>query len=99
MKPEMRVMPMMLRTANGVVQAQTGSIDRLDLGVPTLITERGAMSGGAPAIEARGLKTVISPALGPVDILGMNFLTQLESWRVEGRTLILTPKAQATAEG
>jgi len=43
------------------------------------------------------LKAVISPALGPVDILGMNFLSQMESWRVEGRVLILTPKAPAAS--
>jgi aspartyl protease family protein len=24
-------------------------------------------------------------------VLGMNFLTKLDSWRVEGRTLILVP--------
>ncbi len=41
-------------------------------------------------IEAMNLKVVITPALG-VDILGMNFLSQLASWRVEGRTLILVP--------
>ncbi|GFZ91062.1 hypothetical protein GCM10019071_21450 [Sphingobium fuliginis] len=42
-------------------------------------------------MEARNLKVIISPALGNVDILGMNFLTQLASWRVEGRELILVP--------
>lgn len=41
-------------------------------------------------IEAMNLKVVITPSLG-VDILGMNFLSQLASWRVEGRTLILLP--------
>ena len=95
-KPELRVMPMMLRTANGTVQAQTATIDRLDLGAPTITTARGSMSAGEAAIAARGLKAVISPALGPVDILGMNFLSQMESWRVEGRVLILTPKAPAS---
>ena len=68
------LLPIMVRTANGTVQAETGSVDRLELG----------------GIEARNLKVVISPALG-VDILGMNFLSQLQSWRVEGRTLILDP--------
>src|SRR3546814_2940963 len=42
-------------------------------------------------ITARDLKVVISPALGDIDVLGMNFLSQLASWRVEGRTLILVP--------
>ena len=36
---------------------------------------------------------MISPALGTIDILGMNFLSQLASWRVEDRTLILVPRA------
>jgi aspartyl protease family protein len=69
------LMPVVLQTANGAVRAETGSIDRLAVG----------------SIKASNLKTVISPALGPVDILGMNFLSQLASWRVEGRTLILVP--------
>ncbi|MBU0932499.1 MAG: TIGR02281 family clan AA aspartic protease [Alphaproteobacteria bacterium] len=69
------LMPVILQTAIGAVRAETGSIDRLTVGT----------------IEARNLKTVISPALGPIDILGMNFLSQLASWRVEGRTLIMVP--------
>ena len=60
-----------------VERADTGTLERLSIG----------------AIEARRLKVVISPGLGDTDILGMNFLSQLESWRVEGRTLILVPKA------
>jgi aspartyl protease family protein len=41
-------------------------------------------------IGARELKVVMAPGLG-IDVLGMNFLSKLESWRVEGRTLILVP--------
>ncbi|WP_026091476.1 TIGR02281 family clan AA aspartic protease [Blastomonas sp. AAP53] len=70
------LLPVMLRTANGTVQANTGTVDQFNLGT----------------IEARNLKVVVSPALGDVDVLGMNFLSQLESWRVEGRTLVLVPK-------
>lgn len=69
------LIPVVLQTANGAVRAETGSIDHLNVG----------------SIQARNLKTVISPALGPIDILGMNFLSQIASWRVEGRTLILVP--------
>jgi aspartyl protease family protein len=68
--------PVLLRTANGSVRASTGNVERLELG----------------GIEARDLKVVISPALGRIDILGMNFLSELASWRVEGRTLILVPR-------
>ncbi|WP_187335712.1 retropepsin-like aspartic protease family protein [Novosphingopyxis iocasae] len=70
------LLPTMIRTANGTVQAETGTIRQLELG----------------GIEARDLKVVVSPSLG-VDILGMNFLSQLKSWRVEGRTLIMEPPA------
>ena len=69
------LIPVMMRTANGTVRAETGRIRLLRLG----------------DIEARDLPVVVTPALGEVDILGMNFLTQLESWRVEGRTLIMMP--------
>lgn len=69
------IAPVMLRTANGVARAETGSIDELRVG----------------NIVARNLKIVTAPGLGSLDVLGMNFLTRLESWRVEGRTLILVP--------
>jgi aspartyl protease family protein len=41
-------------------------------------------------IVARNLKVVSAPGLD-LDVIGMNFLSELESWRVEGRTLILQP--------
>ena len=67
--------PVMLHTANGVAPARTGSIDELRVG----------------NIVARNLRIVTAPGLGSLDVLGMNFLSQLESWRVEGRTLVLVP--------
>jgi len=67
--------PIMLRTANGVAPARTGSIDELRAG----------------NIVARNLRIVTAPGLGELDVLGMNFLSKLQSWRVEGRTLILVP--------
>lgn len=69
------IAPVVLRTANGVVRARTGEVERLAFG----------------GLEARNLKVVISPGLGGFDVLGMNFLSELGSWRVEGRTLVLTP--------
>ncbi len=80
-EPEIDLLPVILRTANGDVTARTASID-LALG----------------GIAARNLKVVTAPAIGSVDVLGMNFLSQLASWRVEGRTLILTPKPPAEAK-
>lgn len=70
------LVPIVMRTANGIVPAQTGTIERIVLG----------------GIEAHGLKVAISPAIGNIDVLGMNFLSQLASWRVEGRTMILVPR-------
>jgi aspartyl protease family protein len=67
--------PVVLRTANGMAPARTGSIDELRVG----------------NIVARNLRIVSSPGLGNIDVIGMNFLSQLESWRVEGRTLVLVP--------
>lgn len=72
------LVPVLIHTANGTVQAQTGTVETLNLG----------------SIEARSLKVVISPNLGPMDVLGMNFLSQLASWRVEDRTLILVPQRE-----
>ena len=70
------LVPLLMKTANGTVRADAGTLDRLKIG----------------GIEARMLKVVISPGLGDTDVLGMNFLSELQSWRVEDRTLILTPK-------
>jgi aspartyl protease family protein len=69
------ITPVMLRTANGATTARTGSIDELRVG----------------NIVARNLKIVTAPGLGNLDVLGMNFLSRLESWRVEDGTLILVP--------
>jgi aspartyl protease family protein len=68
--------PILLRTANGTVKAETGTLDVLEL----------------DTVTARDLKIVVAPGLGDVDVIGMNFLSKLESWRVEGRTLVLVPK-------
>ena len=67
--------PVILRTANGTASARTGKIDELRVG----------------NIVARNLRIVTAPGLGSLDVLGMNFLSKLDSWRVEGRTLILVP--------
>ena len=69
------IAPVLLRTANGIAAARTGSIEELKVG----------------NIVARNLKIVTAPGLGELDVLGMNFLTRLQSWRVEGNTLVLVP--------
>jgi aspartyl protease family protein len=75
--------PVVLRTANGAATAETGKIDELRVG----------------NIVARNLRIVTSPGLGSLDVLGMNFLSRLQSWRVEGRTLILVPHHPQSAGG
>ena len=42
-------------------------------------------------IETRDLPVVVSAAFADQDLIGMNFLSRLGSWRVESRTLILNP--------
>lgn len=67
--------PVTLQTANGAVSAKTASVETLRLG----------------DIVARDLPVVVSPSFGETDVLGMNFLSQLKSWHVDGRTLVLEP--------
>lgn len=67
--------PVVLQTANGAAAAQTGKVDEIRIG----------------NIVARDLRIVSSPGLGNLDVIGMNFLSKLQSWRVEGRTLVLVP--------
>lgn len=65
----------LMRTANGTVQAQLTTIDELRMG----------------NIIARGLDAVVAPGLGDANVIGMNLLSRLASWRVENNTLILVP--------
>ena len=75
LEPEPSLLPVVMQTANGATTAQATTIDELKLG----------------NVTARDLKAVVTPALGDMDLLGMNFLSKLKSWRVEGRTLVLVP--------
>ena len=75
--------PMIIQTANGSVRADTATVSELRIG----------------NIVARDLPVVSSPAFGDMDVIGMNFLSRLKSWRVEGRTLILTPNHPQNAGG
>jgi aspartyl protease family protein len=66
----------LMRTANGTVQAELVRIDELRFG----------------NVVARDLDAVVAPGLGETNVIGMNLLSRLASWRVEGRTLVLVPK-------
>lgn len=74
---------LVLQTANGAVAAQTAVVSELSFG----------------NIVARDLDVVITPGMGETNVIGMNLLSRLASWRVEGRTLIMTPRnPQAVGE-
>jgi aspartyl protease family protein len=64
-----------IKTANGAVNAQMTTIDRLQFG----------------SVEASGIDAVIAPTLGETNVLGMNVLSRLTSWRVENQTMIFVP--------
>jgi aspartyl protease family protein len=64
----------MVDTANGTAMFDRGNLDRLKVG----------------PIERSGLAVHISRAEGDdLDVLGMNFLSTLSAWGVEGRMLVL----------
>ena len=77
LEPKNEMMPVIIETANGAVRAQTAEVKELRIG----------------NIVARDLKVVVSPAFGKMDVIGMNLLSRLASWRVEGNTLVLVPRA------
>lgn len=68
--------PVLIETANGTVQAQPARADHVAIG----------------PLSTADLPLVVGDSFGDLDVLGMNFLSRLKSWRVEGRTLILEPR-------
>ncbi|MET0309548.1 MAG: TIGR02281 family clan AA aspartic protease [Sphingomonas sp.] len=76
-------LPAIIDTANGSVTARRGTIDELAVG----------------PLKTQDLGVVVAESFGDLDVLGMNFLSRLHSWRVEGNVLILEPKAAATDDG
>lgn len=68
--------PAVVNTANGEVTGRSATIGTLKVG----------------GITATDLPTIVAPEFGDQDVLGMNFLSRLKTWRVEGKTLILTPE-------
>jgi aspartyl protease family protein len=67
--------PVRISTANGTVSARLTTSDSLRFG----------------SVKAGGLDAVIAPNIGETNVIGMNLLSRLKSWRVEGQTLILVP--------
>jgi aspartyl protease family protein len=62
-------------TANGKIDAKRSSISTLAIG----------------PIRSSDLPIVISPAFGKVNVIGMNLLSRLKSWGVQGGEMVLTP--------
>jgi aspartyl protease family protein len=75
LEPRTGGLPVSVQTANGAVPAEIATVEQMDIG----------------NIRAEGLDAVIVPQIGRMNVLGMNFLSRLGSWRVEGQTLILVP--------
>ena len=66
---------------NGTMEAQISNAETLSFG----------------NIEAQGIDVVIAPNMGSTNVVGMNVLSRLKSWRVEDNTLILVPAAGQAA--
>lgn len=70
--------PLELETANGVITATLGTAEILRFG----------------NIEVRGLDIAVpNETSDDTQVIGMNLLSRLASWRVEGNKLILVPKS------
>ncbi|CAN5397200.1 TIGR02281 family clan AA aspartic protease [soil metagenome] len=67
--------PVMINTANGMVVARVSTAKAFQVG----------------AISAREMGVVVAPEFGETDVIGMNFLSRLKAWRVEGPILVLEP--------
>ena len=68
--------PVEIQTANGVIEARQSRVKRIEIG----------------PLGTDDLGVVIAPSFSGSEVIGMNFLSRLKSWRVEGTTLILEPK-------
>ncbi|WFL76581.1 TIGR02281 family clan AA aspartic protease [Altererythrobacter arenosus] len=75
LQPRRGGLPISIGTANGPVAAQLATAEEIRFG----------------NVAARGLDVVIAPTLGETNVVGMNLLSRLKSWRVEGQTMVLVP--------
>jgi aspartyl protease family protein len=75
LRPRDTGIPIRMQTANGMVAAQLTTIDDLRFG----------------NVAAHGIDAIIAPGLGPTNVIGMNLLSRLASWRVEGGMMVIVP--------
>lgn len=78
-EPDRFSMKVVLNTANGMVEADRATVRELRVG----------------SLSMQDHAIVIASAFGDTNVLGMNFLSELESWRVEGGSMILVPSTAA----
>lgn len=71
--PDGSTFPAVIETANGRIIARVVTVKRLAIG----------------GIVARDLSATVAPAYGETDVLGMNFLSRLRSWHVDGDVLVM----------
>lgn len=74
--------PVMVETANGRTMTRRGRIERLTVG----------------SISVTDLPVLISTNGDDVNVLGMNWLNRMASWRVEGRRMMIVPQSAAGSE-
>ncbi|MBL0924815.1 MAG: TIGR02281 family clan AA aspartic protease [Sphingomonadaceae bacterium] len=67
--------PVIISTANGRVTAQRGVVQSLQVGSHKLLDHN----------------VVVSESFGDTNVLGMNFLDSMKSWKVEGNVMTLHP--------
>ena len=67
--------PVIISTANGQVAAQRANVQSMQIG-PHKLTDH---------------KVVVSENFGDTNVLGMNFLDSMKSWKVEGNVMSLQP--------
>ncbi len=67
--------PVVISTANGTIEARRASVGSFKVG----------------PIERKDMAVVVSPSFGDTNVVGMNFLSTLDSWRVEKGELLLNP--------
>ena len=67
--------PVVVSTANGMVEMQRARIKQLTVG----------------PISRENFPVHVSDTLGDTNLIGMNFLSSLKGWKIEGDTLILNP--------
>ena len=83
LEPRPGGLPVAIGTANGPVNASLSTIDELRFG----------------NVTARGLDVVIAPTLGETNVVGMNLLSRLASYRVENAkdVMVLVPNSPQEA--